>query len=118
MTIQRKERRAHPRTHLAAQVEIAAQGRSFLAVIRNISAGGMQIFTANAAPVGERMALAFFLPGRAKKIRVQAVVRNVLPDSAMGVQFENLAAGDAADIRAFVEKSFAKIAEPEISRSK
>ncbi len=106
MMIERKERRAHPRTHLAATVEVGAEGRSFLAIIRNISAGGMQIFTANPAPVGEGLQLAFYLPDNKKKIQVSAVVRNVTPESAMGVQFENLAAEDADAIRAFVQKSF------------
>jgi uncharacterized protein (TIGR02266 family) len=106
MPAERKERRAHPRAHLAAQVEVDSQGRSFLAIIRNISAGGMQIFTGNPAPVGERLQLAFYLPESPKKIRVNAVVRNVLPDSAMGVQFEDLGAEDAAEIRAFVQRTF------------
>ncbi len=105
MSTQRAERRAHPRAHLAARVEVGAEERSFLAVIRNISAGGMQIYTANPAAVGDRLQLAFALAENEKTIRVQAVVRNVLPGTAMGVQFENLDAAAAASIRAFVEQS-------------
>ena len=98
----------HPRIHLVAKVEVEAQGRSFVAVVRNISAGGMQIYTANPAAAGERLQLAFALTDGGKTIRVRAVVRNVLPDSAMGVQFEGLAAEDAAAIRAYAQESFGK----------
>jgi uncharacterized protein (TIGR02266 family) len=96
----------HPRIHLVAKVEVEAQDRRFAAVVRNISAGGMQIYTANPAAVGDRLQLAFSLTDGGKTIRVDAVVRNVLPDSAMGVQFEDLDAADAADIRAFVQTTF------------
>ncbi|HEV8384566.1 MAG TPA: PilZ domain-containing protein [Candidatus Acidoferrales bacterium] len=102
----RKERRAHPRIHLVAKVAVETQGRSFVAIVRNISAGGMQIYTANPAAKDDRLQLSFMLPDSEKNIRVSAVVRNVLPDSAMGVQFENLSAEDAAEIRALVQKSF------------
>jgi uncharacterized protein (TIGR02266 family) len=105
MSPERAERRAHPRIHLVAKVEVEVQGRSFVAVVRNVSAGGMQIYTAHPAATGERLQLAFTLPDSEKPLRVRAAVRNVLPDSAMGVQFEGLSAEDAAAIRAFVEKS-------------
>lgn len=105
MEAERKERRAHPRIHVVAKVEVEAQGRSFVAVVRNVSAGGMQIYTANPAAPGDRLQLAFTLPESERPLRVRAVVRNVLPDSAMGVQFEGLSAEEAAAIRAYVEKS-------------
>ena len=103
---ERKERRAHPRIHVVAKVEVESQGRSFVAVVRNISAGGMQIYTANPAAIGDRLQLAFSLKDGGKTFRVRGVVRSVLPDSAMGVEFEALAADDAADIRAYVLSSY------------
>ena len=106
MSSERGERRAHPRIHLVAKVAVEAQGRSFVAIVRNISAGGMQIYTANPAAVDDKLQLNFTLPDSERNIRVTAIVRNVLPDSAMGVQFVNLAAADAEFIRAFVLKSF------------
>lgn len=106
MEAERKERRAHPRIHLVAKVEVEVQGRSFVAVVRNVSAGGMQIYTAHPATIGERLQLAFALADGEKTFRVRAVVRNVLPDSAMGVQFEGLSAEDAAAIRAYVLNSY------------
>ncbi|MCL4523671.1 MAG: PilZ domain-containing protein [Acidobacteria bacterium] len=105
MTPERAERRAHPRLHLVAKVEVEAQGRSFVAVVRNISAGGMQIYTAHPAAVGERLQLVFGLPDTDQVFRATGVVRNVLPNSAMGVQFEHLSDADAAAIRAFVNKT-------------
>jgi len=74
--------------------------------VRNISAGGMQIYTANPAAIGDRLQLAFSLKDGGKTFRVRGVVRSVLPDSAMGVEFEALAADDAADIRAYVLSSY------------
>ena len=106
MTAQRKERRAHPRVHLAAHVEVELEGRSFAAMIRNVSAGGMLIYTANPAPKDQPLQLTFALPDTKRTIRVRAVVRQVIPDTAMGVQFEGLPAEDAAAIRVFVEKSY------------
>jgi c-di-GMP-binding flagellar brake protein YcgR len=75
-------------------------------VVRNISAGGMQIYTANPAALGDRLQLAFSLTDGGKTFRVHAAVRNVFPDNAMGVQFEDLAADDAAAIRAYVLSSY------------
>jgi uncharacterized protein (TIGR02266 family) len=106
MEAERKERRMHPRIHLVAKVEVEAQGRRFVAVVRNISAGGMQIYTANPAALGDRLQLAFSLADGGKTIHAHAVVRSVLPNSAMGVQFEGLTAEDAADIRAYVLHSY------------
>ena len=106
MSPQRAERRAHPRIHVVAKVEVEAQGRSFVAVVRNVSAGGMQIYTANPAALGDRLQLAFTLQDGGKTFRVRAVVRNVFPDSAMGVQFEALTAEDAAAIRAYVLQTY------------
>ncbi len=106
MSPERQERRMHPRIHLVAKVEVEAQERRFVAVVRNISAGGMQIYTANPAAVGDRLELAFSLSDGGKTFRVHAVVRNVLPDSAMGVQFDGLAEADAAEIRAYVLNSY------------
>ena len=103
---ERKERRAHPRIHVVAKVEVEAQGRSFVAVVRNISAGGMQIYTANPAAVWDRLELTFSLTDGGRTFRVRGVVRNVMPNSAMGVEFEDLAAEDAADIRAYVLQTY------------
>lgn len=106
MSPERAERRMHPRIHLVAKVEVEAQERRFVAVVRNISAGGMQIYTANPAAIGDRLQLAFNLTDGGKTIRAHAVVRNVMPDSAMGVQFEDLDAADAVTIRAYAQQSF------------
>jgi uncharacterized protein (TIGR02266 family) len=108
MSPERAERRMHPRIHLMAKVEVEAQGRRFVAVVRNISAGGMQIYTANPAAPGDRLQLAFSLTDGGKTFSVHAVVRNVLPDSAMGVQFEDLDPADAATIRDYVNASHGK----------
>jgi PilZ domain-containing protein len=106
MSPERKERRTHPRAHLAAQVEVVLEGRSFLAVVRNLSAGGMLIYTANPAPVGARLDLSFTLPDEGQTIRAQGLVRHIISGGSMGVQLENLSPSDAAAIRAFVVKSY------------
>jgi c-di-GMP-binding flagellar brake protein YcgR len=106
MSADRKERRTHPRAHLAAQVEVVLEGRSFLAVVRNLSAGGMLIYTANPAPVGSRLDLTFALPEDGQTIRAQALVRHIISGSSMGVQLEKLSPSDAAAIREFVVKSY------------
>ena len=106
MESDRKERRAHPRVHLAAQVEVVLEGRSFLAVVRNLSTGGVLIYTGNPAPEGSRLELVFTLPERDAPIRAQAVVRHVIDGSSMGVQLEGLSAEDAAAIRAYVLNSY------------
>ncbi len=105
MATERKERRSHPRVHLAARVEVEVEGRSFLAVVKNISAGGMLIYTANPGTLDQHLHLNFALPESEKVILARAVVRHVYPDSGMGVQFEEIADEDRAAIRAFVQKS-------------
>ena len=106
MPADRKERRTHPRAHLAAQVEVVHEDRSFLAVVRNLSAGGMLIYTANPAPVGARLDLTFSLPEDGQTIHVKGVVRHVIDGSSMGVQMENVSGADAAAIRAYVLQSY------------
>jgi uncharacterized protein (TIGR02266 family) len=106
MESDRKERRTHPRAHLAAQVEVMLEGRSFLAVVRNLSAGGMLIYTANPAPVGSRLDLTFTLPEHDQPIHAQAAVCHVISGSSMGVRLENLSPADAAAIRSYVLHSY------------
>ena len=106
MTTERTERRAHPRVHLAAQVDVELESRSFLAMIRNVSAGGLLIYTANPLPQNERLQLTFVLPDTKRTIRARAVVRQVTSGTSMGVEFEGLSTEDAAAIRVFVEKSY------------
>lgn len=96
------EKRAHPRVPLVAKVDVGSEGYSFLAVAQDISAGGMRIATANPLAVGTSLEITFVLPGSERTIRVRAVVRHVVEGSSMGVQFQNLAADDAAAIRTFV----------------
>jgi uncharacterized protein (TIGR02266 family) len=98
------EKRVHPRVPLVAKVEAESDGYAFLAVAQDISAGGMRLATANPLPVGATLEVTFVLPGRERKIRVRAVVRYVIEGTAMGVQFQNLAADDLAAIRSFTEK--------------
>jgi hypothetical protein len=105
MAAERSERRAHPRVHLVARVEVEAEGRSFLAVVRNVGAGGLLIFTGNPAAHEARLHVTFVLPDSEKIIDTRAVVRHVAPQSGMGVQFEALSAEDADAIRAFVAHS-------------
>ena len=106
MEAERKERRAHPRVHLVAQVEAVMEGRSFLAVVRNVSAGGLLIYTANPAPPGSRLEIVFTLPERDAPIRARALVRHVIAGSSMDVQLEGLSAEDIAAIREFVLNSY------------
>lgn len=100
--MQGSDKRAHPRVPLVAKVDVGGEDRSFLAVTQDISAGGMRIATANPLPVGASLEITFILPGLERTIRVRAVVRHVVEGSAMGVQFQNLPADDAAAIREFV----------------
>jgi len=95
------ERRSSPRVPLAARVDVESEGRAFLAAVGNLSLGGMLIFTANPVAEGEHLTITFVLPGPERKIRCAAIVRHVVPDSAMGVEFQNLAPEDAAAIRTF-----------------
>ena len=96
------EKRAHPRVPLVAKVDVESEGYAFLAVMQDVSSGGMRIATANPLPAGTPIELTFVLPPE-RKIRVRAVVRHVVEGSAMGVQFENLAPEDAAALREFTQ---------------
>ena len=102
MSPQQADRRVHPRALLATNVEVETEGRSFLAVVGDVSAGGMLIHTANPAAAGSTVELSFSLPDRAAPIRTRAVVRHVGKGSSMGVQFTGLTADERAAILAFV----------------
>jgi len=99
------EKRMHPRAPLIAKVEIESAGYAFLAVTEDISSGGMRIATANPSGVGHTLQLTFVLPGTERRIRVRAVVRHVVKNSAMGVHFQDLASEDLATLRDFLRAS-------------
>jgi uncharacterized protein (TIGR02266 family) len=96
------EKRVHPRVPLVARVEGESGGTAFLAVAQNISSGGMLIATANPFPVGHTLALTFVLPGTEHRIRTFAVVRHVVENSGMGVQFQDLAPDALAKLQQFL----------------
>jgi len=96
------ERRVHPRAPLIAKVEVETESHSFLAVTEDISSGGMRIATGNPPEAGQVLQLVFILPGVERRIRVRAVVRHRIENSAVGVQFEGLAPEDLEALRDFL----------------
>jgi hypothetical protein len=60
--------------------------------VRTLGMGGLFISTHNPAPVGARVILVFEVPGGS--VQADAVVRSVVPENGMGVEFTRLALSD------------------------
>jgi uncharacterized protein (TIGR02266 family) len=99
------EKRVHPRAPIITKVEVKHKGHGFLAVTEDISSGGMRIATANPPAVGDTLELTFALGDTQREIRVKAVVRHVIKNSAMGVQFVDVAPDDLANLRDFLRNA-------------
>lgn len=95
------ERRAHPRAPLATRIEGVSEGRAIIALTADISGSGMFLYTANPFAVGDRVQLAFLLPGADQPIRLTAVVRRVAEGRGMGLQYESITPEDLAALRTF-----------------
>ena len=60
--------------------------------VRTLGMGGLFISTHNPAPVGAKLILVFEIPGGS--VQADAVVRNVVADKGMGLEFTRLALSD------------------------
>lgn len=60
--------------------------------VRTLGMGGLFIATNNPQPAGTKLILVFEVPGGS--VQADAVVRSVVPDKGMGVEFTRLAVSD------------------------
>ena len=83
-------RRQHPRIALPNGMVVAWYGGGLQQVsrVKTLSMGGLFISASIVRPVGTTLTLVFQVPGGV--VQAEAVVRNVVPDEGMGVQFTKL----------------------------
>jgi hypothetical protein len=59
--------------------------------VKTLGMGGLFISATNPPPVGTKIRLAFDVPGGT--VRAEAVVRDIIPDQGLGVEFTGMALG-------------------------
>jgi uncharacterized protein (TIGR02266 family) len=101
------------RTAIEVITAIAAGDEHFAGTAQNVGVGGVFVATSRFRPVGERVAIAFTLPGRKEPISVQAEVRWIRERSSpephsrvagMGLRFVDLPIGAGFEIRRFLKE--------------
>jgi c-di-GMP-binding flagellar brake protein YcgR len=100
------ERRQNLRANVVIAVEVRDARGFSLHSTRDISSGGLYFDRAIPHSVGARVQLAFTLPGDIKSIRCDGEVVNV-PDKrgyGMGIQFLDIAPGDAERVEQFARE--------------
>lgn len=96
------DRRQHKRVSLVTEVSCLLGSEKFIAKSERISEGGMSLTVGEALPEGEKVSVAFALPGRASSIHATGVVLALVKDNSASLRFEQIQAEDKQLIREFV----------------
>jgi hypothetical protein len=67
-------------------------GEQQISRVKMLGMGGLFLSGSNAPPVGTSLRLAFEVPGGS--VQAEGVVRNIVPDDGMGVEFTRVRARD------------------------
>ena len=67
-------------------------GEQELSRVRTLGMGGLFISTNSPQPVGTKLILVFEVPGGS--VQADGIVRSVVPDQGMGVEFKRLSLSD------------------------
>ena len=89
------ERRRYPRYGFQADVDIEFDGKTFRALMTDISADGMFIVAANPLWVGAVFRAHLHI---ADQLRVTCVVKRVMVGRGMGVRFQDLSPQDRGSL--------------------
>ena len=84
------QKRRYPRISLPKGMRVAWHGGDLqlFSRVRTLGRGGLFISISNPPPVGTKLRLAFEVPGG--NVQAEAIVRNVVRDEGMGVEFTKL----------------------------
>lgn len=93
------EQRRFPRYGFQADVDIEIEGKTFRAMMTDISVEGMFIVAANPLWVGAVFTARLHI---AEPIRAACVVRRVMVGRGMGVSFQDLSPQDRASLERFL----------------
>jgi len=96
------EKRRYPRAPLVSQIE--REGGVSLGLSKTIGVGGMFIETNEPPPDGSTVGLRFHLDDGGPMISVSAVVRYIVKDLGIGVEFLDLPPADVTRIDVYVTK--------------
>jgi hypothetical protein len=70
--------------------------------VKTLGMGGLFISTPNPPPVGTKLRLAFEVPGG--NVRAEAIVRDIVPDDGIGVEFMRMDLGDKLLLQRLVNR--------------
>jgi len=95
-SIRTRENRRNPRTEVSKGIWVSWQttGASTVSRVRDLSIGGVFVFTPAPPAVGTAVKLLFVLPEG--EVRVEGVVRYAESKKGMGVEFTRMGTGDGA----------------------
>lgn len=98
------DKRSHPRVPLDAQVTgVLPDGSEFTGRSKDISIGGMFLFTSASVPFGADVKLRIGLPGARQEFTLPGVVRWTNPEG-VGIQFGLLGARETHAISELLRK--------------
>ncbi|HEX9759526.1 MAG TPA: PilZ domain-containing protein [Candidatus Acidoferrales bacterium] len=97
-------KRKYPRIVLPRGMLVAWSGGGKRAVSRvaSLSLGGLFIITSNPPEKGTAVKLLFDVPGG--EVRARAVVKRIVPEEGMGLQFSNMNYDDRARLNRLLQK--------------
>jgi len=94
------ERRLHPRFDCRLEVVVDGRPAPIRATTRDISIGGVFLYSDDPRPLNDAVDLT--LQAEARAIRARGIVVHHLPDVGFGVQFIELADGDRERLGTFL----------------
>jgi Tfp pilus assembly protein PilZ len=101
----RYPRIATPKGVWVAWQDGSQQGQQNVSRVRDLNVGGLLIATPNPLPLGTEITLLLSVPEG--EIKCRAVVRNIVPNEGMGVQFRELREQDTARLQNLVTRLLA-----------
>ena len=91
-----RQMRRYPRISLPKGMNVSWHGADcdlqLFSRVQTLGMGGLFISTPNPPPVGTKLRLAFEVPSGS--VRAEAIVRNIVPDGGLGVEFTRMDLGD------------------------
>ncbi|HEY8039546.1 MAG TPA: TIGR02266 family protein [Polyangiaceae bacterium] len=105
-SVQRAERRVHPRVHTAVAVGMTSRSNFYTGLTENFSESGLFVATDEALPVGSRVDLTVDLGDGLPPLSIKGEVRwirRVVP-GGVGVRFEDVGPLERQRIQSFLSR--------------
>ncbi len=103
--------RKQPRIPLTIEIRCVGAGSAERFISKDLSAGGVFLYTTRVYPVGAELELSFYVPYHHEEIRARARVARHSQDGAtglvdgMGLEFSDLSEAAAGHIARYIERT-------------